>query len=192
MSNDGTKAVILSSPSGGGKSTIIRHLLQQFPNYWHSISCTTRSPRYGEINGREYHFIDREAFQKLIENNALAEWAEVHGDWYGTPLEPLHQRQQQHLNILFDLDVVGTAKLKEQWNGIFSIYLLAPSREELERRLRRRKSESEERIQHRLKRFEMEQNAAEKYDCRIVNDKIPDTLEKVIEAIDNWQKLVKF
>ncbi len=192
MSNNATKAVILSSPSGGGKSTIINLLLAARPNFRHSVSATTRDPRPQEVDGREYSFITKEAFQDLITRQALAEWALVHKEWYGTPIGQLAQLQQQGFDILFDLDVVGTATMKKRWSSILTIYLLPPSREELENRLRLRKSETEAHIQYRLQRFDMEQKAAARYDFRIINDKLDDTVAEVTRCIDDWQSLTEF
>ncbi|MDK9700418.1 MAG: guanylate kinase [bacterium] len=192
MSNNGTLAVLLSSPSGGGKSTIIRHILKTFPEFWHSVSCTTRAPRYNEVNGREYHFVTVSEFERMVQADELAEFAEVHGDWYGTPLLPLRKAQGEGKKIIFDLDVDGAAKMKQRWQSILTIYIMPPSREELERRLRKRQSESEDVIQKRLKRYDREQQEANKYDYRIINDSLECAIEEVLMYIRVWSKVTDF
>ena len=143
-------ALVISAPSGTGKTTLIKRLRKEFPTFGYSVSCTTRAPRDGEVDGRDYHFLSRERFVELRDQGHFAEWAEVHGNFYGTPLPPVREMLAKGQDILFDIDVQGAAQLRKNMPDARFLFILPPSVEELERRLRGRGLDSEEVILRRL------------------------------------------
>lgn len=163
-------ALVLSAPSGAGKSTLARRLLAASPRLRYSISCTTRAPRQGETEGRDYHFISRADFEARAEEGAFAEWAIVHGNFYGTPLAPLREALAQGCDILFDIDVQGAAQLRLALPEAVLAFILPPSLEELEARLRGRGLDDEASISRRLANARSELAQAMWYDAVIVND----------------------
>ena len=163
----------LSAPSGAGKTTLSARLLQQVQNLSLSISYTTRQPRAGEVHGREYHFVSEDEFLRLQKQNAFAEWAQVHDCFYGTARAPLEAALAHGSDLLLDIDVQGVKQLKPQYpTASVAIFLLPPSWYELERRLRGRGTDTEERIAHRLRRARDEARELSVYDYWIVNDQI--------------------
>jgi guanylate kinase len=179
--------LILSSPSGAGKTTLTRRLLDAFPELCFSVSHTTRAPRPNEQNGREYHFTSREAFERMIDQGAFLEWAEVHGNLYGTS----HSEIERARNVpgcrgmIFDIDYQGARQIRAQVPEVVGVFILPPSMEELERRLRGRASETEEVVQRRfaIAKHEIEHYAL--FDYVIVNDQIDaafDDLRAVVLA----------
>lgn len=191
MSNEGTKAIIFSSPSGGGKNTIIKKLISMDPNFRHSISVTTRDPRHRKEN-KDYRFVTEDEFDEMVRKGELAEWEIVHGAKYGTPIEPLRELQKNGFDILFDLDVKGALKMKSRWENILTIFLHVPSKDELVRRLLKRGTETLEEIQNRLKRYEFEVAESAKYDFNFVNNDLDETVNIVYDTIKKWNKYVKF
>lgn len=163
-------ALVLSAPSGAGKTTLVRKLLQDFPNFGYSISCTTRAPRAREVDGRDYHFLSKEKFLELRAQGAFAEWAVVHGNYYGTLLEPLREIMAKGQDILLDVDVQGAAQLQLSLPNACLVFILPPSLQVLEQRLRGRKSDSEEVIATRLANARSEIADARWFDAVIVND----------------------
>ncbi|MCB1385315.1 MAG: guanylate kinase, partial [Nitratireductor sp.] len=144
--------LVLSSPSGAGKSTIARNLLNGFPDLMLSVSVTTRPKRGSEIHGTHYSFISQKEFERLQESDALLESAEVHGNYYGTPRDPAEKAMREGRDMLFDIDWQGGMQLMEKARGdVVSVFILPPSMEELKRRLVRRAEDSEEVIAKRLK-----------------------------------------
>ena len=163
-------ALVISAPSGTGKTTLIKRLRKEFPTFGYSVSCTTRAPRDGEVDGRDYHFLSRERFVELRDQGHFAEWAEVHGNFYGTPLPPVREMLAKGQDILFDIDVQGAAQLRKNMPDARFLFILPPSVEELERRLRGRGLDSEEVILRRLANARAEMQEAPHYDALIVND----------------------
>ncbi|MBR4742150.1 MAG: guanylate kinase [Desulfovibrio sp.] len=163
-------ALVLSAPSGAGKSTLQRRLRSEFPNFAYSISCTTRPPRGQEQEGVDYYFLTKQDFLAKRDANFFAEWAEVHGNFYGTPLQPVLSILSQGQDLLFDIDVQGAAKLRKSLEAAFFIFILPPSMAELEKRLRLRGTDSEDTIQMRLRNAKVEVEAAYDYDALIIND----------------------
>jgi len=149
MSNDRPLPLIVSSPSGAGKTTLTARLLKELPELRFSVSHTTRKPRHNEHNGREYHFVDRAEFLRLIEQDAFLEWAEVHGNLYGTGRAELAHNQSAR-GIIFDIDHQGARQIKSAAPDAVAVFILPPTMAILEQRLRGRASEDEETVQRRF------------------------------------------
>lgn len=169
MSRSGI-ALVLSAPSGAGKTTLVGKLLAEFPRFGYSISCTTRAPRQGEQDGRDYHFLTHDEFLKRRDEGYFAEWAEVHGNFYGTPLAPVREMLKAGKDVLFDIDVQGAAQLKLSLAEAVFVFILPPGMEELEARLRKRGLDTEETIARRLANARVEMLEARWYDALVVND----------------------
>jgi guanylate kinase len=163
---------IVSAPSGAGKTTLAHRLFQEAPDLRPSISYTTRTPRPGEINGRDYHFVNEEQFIQMRTRGAFAEWAHVHEFFYGTPRAPVDEAVAQGRDLLLDIDVQGARQLKAIYPEAVSIFVLPPSWRELERRLRGRGTDREEIITRRLQRAREEAREFSTYDYWIVNDNV--------------------
>lgn len=162
--------VVISAPSGAGKSTLIQRLRQEFARLAFSVSYTTRLPRPGEINGREYNFVTIEQFQELQTAGSLAEWAEVHGHFYGTSRPAVQELLEQGRDVLFDIDVQGSRQLREAFEQGAFIFIFPPSRPILEERLRSRATEDAESLNRRLANARRELDQADFFDYWIVND----------------------
>ena len=175
---------IISAPSGSGKSTLVNRIRQQVPNLEFSISYTTRQPRGKEQNGREYFFVSREEFERMIRKGEFLEHAEVFGNYYGTACRFLAKAEREGRDLLLDIDVQGAAQIKANAKlpPSVSIFILPPNRQELERRLRERSQDSEEVIERRLRDATREIENYAKYDYILVNDHLPDSV-KALEAI---------
>lgn len=165
-------ALVISAPSGAGKTTLINRLREEFPHFGYSVSCTTRAPRAGERDGQDYHFWTRARFEEQREAGYFAEWAEVHGNMYGTPLEPLRRMLEQGQDVLFDIDVQGARQMKESLREAVFLFILPPSMAELEKRLHGRGLDSEETIARRLRNACTELREAPWYDYLVVNDDV--------------------
>ncbi|WP_433640622.1 guanylate kinase [Mesorhizobium sp. 1B3] len=162
--------LVLSSPSGAGKSTIARSLIESDPGFELSVSVTTRQRRGSEIDGVHYHFRSRREFDSLRDNDALLEWAEVHGNFYATPREPAEQAMAEGRDMLFDIDWQGAKQLKEKMRGdIVSIFILPPSMNELKARLQRRAEDSASTIDTRLNNARVEIEHWREYDYVVIN-----------------------
>jgi guanylate kinase len=163
--------LVLSSPSGAGKTTLSRKLLEIEPTMELSVSVTTRPPRPGEVDGRDYRFIDQTRFDKMAKNNELLEWAEVFGNFYGTPQAPVEAAMAAGRDIVFDIDWQGTQQLRQSARAdMASIFVLPPSIRELERRLRIRAQDNESVIRRRMAKAADELSHWPEYDYVIVND----------------------
>lgn len=170
MANERGALIVLSGPSGTGKSTVIRELLKRRDDIRFSISATTRQPRSGETHGVEYYFLTREQFTGLIEREELLEHAEYVGNFYGTPARPVEENLAAGYNVLLDIEVQGAAQVMACRPDAASVFLIAPSFEELERRLRGRATDGEDAIRGRLIKARQEYRCAENYDFIVVND----------------------
>ncbi len=183
--------IVLSSPSGAGKTTISRKLMEADPTIRMSVSATTRPARPGEVDGKDYHFVSEEAFQHLVDEGELAEWAYVFDHRYGSPKEPIKDALKAGRDILFDIDWQGTQQLETAFgNDLVSIFILPPSMGELERRLRDRATDSEEVIQGRMRRASGEIVHWNEYDYVLINDNVDTCLEEV-KAIIEAERLRK-
>lgn len=175
-------AVVLCAPSGAGKTTLSKRLLAEHASFTFSVSCTTRSPRPGEVDGKDYHFLTREKFDELRGQNYFAEWACVHGNYYGTPLQAAREALAAGHDLLFDIDVQGAAHLKKTMPQALFVFVLPPSRTELEARLRGRGSETEESIAKRLANARRELAEAVWFDTWIVNDDVEEAYADLAAA----------
>jgi guanylate kinase len=172
-------ALVVCAPSGTGKTTLIKRLVAKFPRFSFSVSCTTREPRPGERDGVDYEFLSREEFRRRRDAGFFAEWAEVYGNFYGTPLVSTQELLARGRDVLFDIDVQGASQLRRTIPGARLIFILPPSREALERRLSGRGTESEDSLARRLALAGKELSQAHWFNLWIIND----DLEKA------WQEL---
>ena len=167
------KLVVISGPSGAGKSTVIARLMQRRQNLCFSVSATTRDPRPGELDGKDYFFVTREAFDRMVSADALLEHAEYVGNCYGTPRDYVVQRMESGMHVLLDIEVQGAKQVHEKMPDAIMIFLVPPSLRELESRLRGRGTDSDEKIRERLERALAEYTEAQNagfYQYIIVND----------------------
>ncbi|MBB4190373.1 guanylate kinase [Rhizobium aethiopicum] len=178
--------LVISSPSGAGKSTIARTLLETDKHIGLSVSVTTRQRRPSEVEGVHYHFKSVREFERLRDSDALLEWAEVHGNFYGTPREPVEQAMAEGRDMLFDIDWQGAQQLQEKMSAdVVSIFVLPPTMTELQSRLHRRAEDSEEVIQTRLANSRAEIAHWREYDYVIVNDDLNtafDAVQSIVKA----------
>jgi len=194
-----SKVFIISAPSGSGKSTLVNELRRAVARLDFSISYTTRPPRGSEQNGREYYFVSRQEFERMLAADEFLEHADVFGHYYGTARRFLREAQSRDNDLLLDIDVQGAAQIKQKMPEAVSVFVLPPSREELERRLRRRSQAehmaSEEVIQRRLHTASKEIENWPKYDYILVNDRLEysiDQLKAIVlcerEPVTEWSK----
>ncbi|MCD5397414.1 guanylate kinase [candidate division NPL-UPA2 bacterium] len=169
---------IISSPSGGGKTTICRELLKQLPELGYSISMTSRSPRLGEKEGKDYFFISKEEFDEKISKGEFVEWAQVHGYHYGTPRPFLEEVLRSDRDIILDIDVQGALQIKKEYKTSCLIFLLPPSLETLASRLRKRKTDDKKEIEKRLGKAQEEITFLKEYDYAIVNQELSQAVEE--------------
>ncbi|MSN26725.1 MAG: guanylate kinase [Geobacter sp.] len=162
--------LILSAPSGAGKTSLCRELFKTFPDMRESISFTTRTPRVGEVDGVDYFFVTEQEFKSMIDDDAFAEWAVVHGNMYGTALKTLEEARKNGIDLVLDIDCQGALKLKEQFDGGVYVFILPPSMDELRRRLESRSSDSQEVIELRIDKAADEIKESRWYDYIIIND----------------------
>ncbi len=173
----------ISAPSGTGKTTLVVRLLKEFSNLKRSISCTTRPPRPGEKEAIDYYFLNRNAFEALLKQDSFFEHEEVHGAFYGTPKAPILQRRAEGLDTILDIDTRGAQNLKKSFPDTCLIFLMPPSLEVLEERLRKRKTEAENSLQRRLQDARSQIAEKDKFDYVIINDDVDQTYKKLREII---------
>ncbi|MBQ2958426.1 MAG: guanylate kinase [Alistipes sp.] len=184
------KLVIFSAPSGSGKTTIVRELLQRFPQFEFSISATSRQPRGKEQHGIDYYFLSSDEFRQRVEHDEFVEWEEVYaGTCYGTLKSEVERIWAKGNVIVFDVDVMGGINLKRLFgDDACSIFIMPPSIEELERRLRGRGTDSEEVIQKRIGKAEFELSKSPEFDYTVVNDVLADAVNEATDIINNFLK----
>lgn len=183
MSSSGVLLVVAAT-SGTGKSTVCSRLLERDPSLRLSISYTSRAPRAGEVDGVDYRFVERREFESLIKDGLLLEWAEVHGNLYGTPAVETQALLDGGHDVLFDIDVQGALQLRESHQDAVLVFLLPPSWEEAVRRLRSRGTETEEKIARRLETAVSELAAAEGFDYLVVNDELEEAVDLLLAVRD--------
>jgi guanylate kinase len=184
MSTPGTFPIILSSPSGAGKTTIAAAILAARKDIGYSVSCTTRPPRAGEVDGKDYYFLSRVEFIKRMNEGAFAESAEVHGNLYGTLKSEIQRVLSGGRHVLMDVDIQGAALLRRAFPSVVTIFILPPSGEVMLDRLAKRKTEDKETIVRRLESALQELQAVEDYEYVVVNDVLDDSVRRVASIID--------
>jgi len=189
--------LIVSSPSGAGKTTLTRRLLQEFSEFRFSVSHTTRRPRANEVDGQDYHFVDEKAFRDLIDENGFAEWAEVHGNLYGTSVTEIDlARAAGNSGVLFDVDYQGARQIKEKFPHAIGVFILPPSMEELRRRLEGRGSDDADSRRLRFDKAREEIGHYPFFDYMIVNDELQRALTELrgivlAEGCRQWRVAAK-
>lgn len=174
---------VVSAPSGAGKTTLCREMRQRLSDLAYSVSVTTRLPRPAEIVGTDFHFVDEPTFRAMLAGNALAEWATVHGNLYGTPAAPLEAALRDGRDVLLDIDTQGAAQLRARYPEAVLIFIVAPSMAELEQRLRERRSDDGSAIATRLERARLEVPLWRRYDYLIVNRDVKEAMEQLESII---------
>lgn len=175
--------VVVSGASGTGKGTVCSALLENMPDLSYSISATTRTPREGEADGVQYYFMSKEQFQEMIQEGGFLEWAEVYGNYYGTPIKKIQERLSEGWDVLLEIDVQGALHVMEKCpEGVF-IFLLPPSLEELEKRIRGRGTETEESLAKRLGSAKKEISIGRQYKYAVVNDTVENAVTKIKEIL---------
>ncbi|HDR04853.1 MAG TPA: guanylate kinase [Candidatus Marinimicrobia bacterium] len=176
--------IIISSYSGGGKTSIIRNLLKRYPQWHFSVSVTTREKRLNETDGVDYHFVSEAEFEKMIENNELLEYESVHGNYYGTPSSELEKAADGE-PIFFDLDVNGALKIAKKFPKAITIFIDVPDLRALKQRLARRKTDSPETINKRLERIELEREKRWHFNYIVINEELEMAIQDVEAIICN-------
>jgi guanylate kinase len=175
--------IIISSPSGGGKGTLIREVLERVPNIGYSVSLTTRAPRYGEENGKHYHFVSKEEFEAYKEKGGFLEFAEVHGNYYGTAIEQIQAATDAGNDIVLEIDVQGAASVLEKVPEAVSIFILPPSFEVLRARLTARATEGMKDLELRLSNSRREVMEYSRFRYAVINDEIETATRKIAAII---------
>ena len=186
MKTEQGEIIVIAAPSGSGKTTIVKRILNEFPEIIFSISATTRKKRDNEINGVEYFFITEEEFKKKIENNEFAEWERFYDYYYGTPKSFVDENVRSQKPVLLELDVNGALSIKKNYPNAHLIYIVPPSKEELTKRLTARNTESQEDLKKRIERAKMELSLKDKFDYLIPNE----DLEKAVQEAKSLIKKI--
>lgn len=171
--------LVFSGPSGAGKDTILHSLLKNTKQVHLSVSATTRSPREGEEDGKDYYFVSKEQFEVMISQGEMLEYAQYCGNFYGTPKAPVEAALQQGKDVILEIEVNGALQIKKKCPDCATVFVLPPSMEILERRLRRRQTEDEETLLKRLAKAKEEIALAEEYDYIIINDALEDAVDEI-------------
>jgi guanylate kinase len=184
MNNTKGKLVVISAPSGTGKGTVIGELLKRRPEFAFSVSATTRSPRAGEEDGVAYHFLTQEIFRKMISKGEFLEYAQYVGEYYGTPAGPIMDCINSGITILLDIEVQGAKQVMSKDLDAITIFIVPPDMKELEKRLRGRGTDSEEKLAARLKRAAQELEEKCHYDHVVVNDKVSRAADEILSILE--------
>ncbi len=179
------KLVIFSAPSGAGKTTIVKYLLQQDLDLEFSVSATSRKPRTGEVDGKDYYFLTTDQFKEKIKYDEFLEWEEVYPDiFYGTLKSEVERIRKSHKNVIFDVDVVGGMNIKKHYaNDALAVFVMPPSADELKNRLVSRATDNEQSIRMRVEKAIAELNYAEQFDVVIINDDLPVALSEAERVV---------
>ena len=182
--NNEGQLIILSGPSGSGKGTIVKRLLSQREDTVLSVSMTTRQPRPGEVDGVHYHFCTREEFEKVIAEDGFLEYAEYNGNYYGTPEAPIRRLLSEGKNVILEIEVQGAEKVMNHRSDLVSIFITIPSIEELERRLRDRGTETDDKVRGRMETARQELTRAFRYHYVVLNDEVELATARINTIID--------
>ena len=177
------KLIIITGPSGVGKGTVVKNILKKDKNIWLSISATTRKPRKGEENAKDYYFLTIKKFKEMIKNEMFLEWAEFAGNYYGTPINIIKEKIQHGNKVILEIEVEGACQVREKFPETISIFLLPPNKKELEKRIRNRGTDNEESILQRLKRADFEISASKDFDYVVKNYEIDKTTNEILKII---------
>jgi len=177
------KLIVLTGPSGVGKGTLLRSLLQRHPELYFSVSMTTRTPRPGESGGQHYYFVSRSHFEQMAARGELLEWAEFAGNYYGTPRQPVLDQVRQGKSVVLEIELVGARQIRQTYPEALQIFIMPPSIDELERRIRSRAQDSEAAIARRLARAREEITAAREFDLQVINDDLEAALSTIEAAL---------
>lgn len=183
----GGRLFIMSAPSGAGKTTLCKAILERFPDMRYSVSFTTRNPRPGETEGEDYHFIDRETFQQRLTDNLWAEWARVHDHFYGTSAVFIENALAEGRDVMLDVDVQGALQLMERYPESVSIFIMPPSMEILKQRLASRGTDDPDEIEKRLFNAQKEIVQKDRYHYVIVNDRLSETIAELSTIIETYR-----
>jgi len=179
--------IAFSAPSGAGKTTIIKHLLQKYPELALSVSATTRPKRNYESDGKDYFFLSQDAFQKAVDKGRFLEYEEVHGNYYGTLKDKVEELIDRGKSVLFDIDVKGALSVKKAYKNSILIFIKPPDSEALRKRLSNRKSEDEETIARRLERQTFEYEQSRFFNFTVINDDLQQAIQEVEKLIIDGQ-----
>lgn len=182
---------VISGPSGAGKGTLVARLVEEVSDAWVSVSATTRAPRPGEIDGVHYRFMTTDEFSSLVERDGFLEWAEVHGNYYGTPIDPIRRHMAKGGQVVLEIDVQGALQVRERIPEAHLVFIEPPSLEELERRLRGRGTETEDVIRMRMENAKVELSVKMEYDIRLVNDNLDESVNTLVGIVDSYAKSQK-
>ncbi len=180
--------IVVSAPSGSGKTTIVSRLLEKMPGLRRSISCTTRPPRGGELDKEDYIFLSKEEFRDRIDRGEFLEWEENFGNYYGTTRRQVEEAIEEGEDIILSIDVKGARRVKRAFPESISVFVMPPSREELAARIQKRNADADEQVSIRLKESEKEIASANEYDYLIVNDDLDKAVDELTYIIDTERK----
>ena len=177
------RVIVMTGPSGVGKGTLLRSLLQKHPDLHLSISATTRQPRPNEREGEHYYFVSQAQFQEMVQQGQLLEWAQFAGNYYGTPRQPIVDQLEKGKLVILEIELEGARQVRQTFPGALQIFILPPSLQDLEARIRGRGQDGEEAIDRRLKQAEIEIAAADEFDLQIINDDLEQAVVELETAL---------
>ena len=177
------KLIIITGPSGVGKGTVVKNILKKGKNIWLSISGTTRKPREGEEDGKDYYFLTTKKFNEMIKNEMFLEWAEFAGNYYGTPISIIKEKIKNGYKVILEIEVEGACQVRDKFPEAISIFLLPPNKKELEKRIRNRGTDNEESILKRLERSDFEISCSKDFDYVLKNYEIDETTDEILKII---------
>ena len=177
------KLIIITGPSGVGKGTVVKAILKKGINIWLSISATTRKPRNGEVDGKDYYFLTTKKFKEMINNKMFLEWAEFAGNYYGTPINKINEKIKHGSKVILEIEVEGACQVREKFPETIAIFLLPPNKQELEKRIRNRGTDNEESILQRLERADFEMSSSKDFDYVLKNYEIDKTADEILKII---------
>lgn len=181
---------VVAGPSGAGKGTLIEELLKRYPSANLSVSATTRKPRPGEADGVQYYFLDEEGFRELAGKGMFLEWAEVHGNLYGTPREKVERELARGRDVILEIDVQGARQVREKIDDAVTIFVYTPTLEVLEERLRRRGTEDQDELERRLRNALEENKEKDDYDYAVLNDQLHRAVEELCAIYERESPLI--
>jgi len=177
------RPIIITGPSGVGKGTVIKEILKKNEKFCVSVSATTRNPRIGEIDSKDYYFLNKLKFKEMIDKGLFIEWAKFADNYYGTPIASVKEKSEKGFKVILEIEVEGATQVKDKYPNALLIFLMPPSKEELERRIRSRGTDNEISISKRLERANFEISSSSKFDYVITNNLIEDTVKKILELV---------